>query len=358
MNLTTKFFGDNVRYRNISLTAHVLITLTEVRDLRGETSGRATNAKWAAQRYLERMLHVVKTFDDPYELAIVTYALTLVGSVDAEEAFNLLDGKMKEAAGMRYWSKQFVAPPKTQIENNRPYILPRLPDLYESINVETTAYGLLVHLSKQAVIQKEIVEWLNTHRLHDGGWSSTQDSVIAFQALIEYSIQSRLRDVTDIDVTIEVPSVAGFEKKLHIGQNNLARLQSYDIQNAYGPVIVKAQGSGLAIVQLDVEYNVDWPHLQIEPPVRSFDLNVYMTAYGRNSSHLVYRSCQRWILTSESSSSGMAVLEVTIPTGYLIQQQELDIYVRSGIVRNLQEARYQERKVAFYFDYVSIYFTE
>jgi hypothetical protein len=193
---------------------------------------------------------------------------------------------------------------------------------------------------------------LNTHRLHTGGWSSTQDSIIAFQALIEYSIQSRLRDVTDIDITIEVPSQSGFEKKLNIGQENLAQLQAYEIPNAYGPVIIKAQGSGLAIIQLDVQYNVDWPHLQIQPPVRAFDLNVQMQAYGRNSSHLVFRSCQRWHYTKESYTSGMAVLEVTIPTGYLIQQQELDVYVKSGQVRNLQEARFTERKVAFYFDYL------
>jgi len=160
--------------------------------------------------------------------------------------------------------------------------------------------------------------------------------------------------VTDIDVTIEAPSTVGFEKKLHIGQGNLAKLQAFDIDNAYGPVIVKAQGSGLALIQLDIEYNVDWPHLQIQPPVRAFELDVQMSAYGRNSSHLQFRSCQRWILTRESHSSGMAVVEVTIPTGYLIQQQELDSYVRSGHVRNLQEARYQERKVTFYFDYLDV----
>lgn len=355
MNLSTKSFGDNVRYRNISLTAHVLITLSEVKDLRGEVSGKVSTAKWSAVRYLERMLHIVKSSTDPYELSIVTYALTLANSVDAEEAFNLLDEKMKDVSGMKYWSKENVPPPQTQIENNRPYILPRLPDTFESVNVETTAYALLVHIAKQGVIQQEIVEWLNSHRLHTGGWSSTQDSVVAFQALIEYSIKSRLRDVTDIDVTIEVPSNITFEKRLRIGQQNLAQLQAYEITNAYGPVIVKAQGSGLALIQLDVEYNVDWPHLQIQPPVRAFDLTVQMHAYGRNSSHLVFRSCQRWVLERESTSSGMAVLDVTIPTGYLIQQQELDIYVRSGQVRNLQEARYRERKVSFYFDYVSLH---
>lgn len=48
----------------------------------------------------------------------------------------------------------------------------------------------------------------------------------------------------------------------------------------------------------------------------------------------------------------MAVLDVTIPTGYWIQQQKLDAYILSRRVRNLQRARYQHNKVLFYFDYV------
>lgn len=51
----------------------------------------------------------------------------------------------------------------------------------------------------------------------------------------------------------------------------------------------------------------------------------------------------------------MAVLDVTIPTGYWIQQQKLDAYILSRRVRNLQRARYQEKKVLFYFDYVSYF---
>ncbi|KAI1297215.1 Antigen -like protein [Halotydeus destructor] len=352
MDLTTKMFGDNVQYRNISLTAHVLITLTEVRDLRGEVVGRASNARYLAQRYLERMLHLIRTHDDPYELSIVTYALTLSNSVDAEEAFNILDSKMREVSGMRYWSKEQVPAPQTQIENNRPYVLPRLPDKFEAVTVETTAYALMVHIAKQAVIQKEIVEFLNTHRQHNGGWSSTQDSIVAFQAVIEYSIQSRLRDVTDIDITIEAPASEGFEEKVNIGQENLSKLQAFEIPNAYGPVIIKAQGSGLAIIQLDVQYNVDWAHLQVPPPVDAFELEVSMQAHGRNKSHIEFRACQRWTNIQESYSSGLAVLEVTIPTGYVIHQHDLDSYVLSGSVRNLHEARYAERKVTFYFAYL------
>lgn len=49
----------------------------------------------------------------------------------------------------------------------------------------------------------------------------------------------------------------------------------------------------------------------------------------------------------------MAVLDVAIPTGYIIQQQNLDAYILSRQVRNLRRARFQESKVLFYFDYVS-----
>lgn len=56
---------------------------------------------------------------------------------------------------------------------------------------------------------------------------------------------------------------------------------------------------------------------------------------------------------NESIRSGMAVLEVAIPTGYIIQQQRLDSYILSRRVRNLQRAKYNEKKVIFYFDFVS-----
>ena len=55
----------------------------------------------------------------------------------------------------------------------------------------------------------------------------------------------------------------------------------------------------------------------------------------------------------ESERSGMAVLDVTIPTGYIVQQQKLDAYILSKRVRNLQRAKFAEKKVLFYFDFVS-----
>lgn len=57
----------------------------------------------------------------------------------------------------------------------------------------------------------------------------------------------------------------------------------------------------------------------------------------------------------ETIRSGMAVLDVTVPTGYIIQQQKLDSYILSRRVRNLQRAMFSQKKVSFYFDFVSFF---
>lgn len=121
---------------------------------------------------------------------------------------------------------------------------------------------------------------------------------------------------------------------------------------------------------MSVQYSVDIAEFQTKPPVNAFDLSTKTVFYGRNQSHIQYTSCQRyeqklfywciykfipfrWNNLNESIRSGMAVLDVTIPTGYWIQQQKLDAYVISKRVRNLQRAKFNDKKVLFYFDYVS-----
>ena len=61
----------------------------------------------------------------------------------------------------------------------------------------------------------------------------------------------------------------------------------------------------------------------------------------------------RWIYTERSYTSGLAVLEVDIPTGYVVMNDTLRDYVRSGITPNLKRAEFYSRKVVFYFNYVS-----
>lgn len=83
-----------------------------------------------------------------------------------------------------YWGKEAVPLPPVKRENQKPFSLPRLPYTYDSSNIETTAYGLLVYVSRQELMIDAIVKWLNTQRLTDGGWASTQVRLLVCSSIV------------------------------------------------------------------------------------------------------------------------------------------------------------------------------
>ncbi|KAK0087516.1 hypothetical protein PV326_005160 [Microctonus aethiopoides] len=344
--------NDRVRNKNISLTAHVLITLVKVRDIAGELGTRVALSSKKAVKWLEINLNLLEKRGTPYEIAITAYALLEAKSSSAEYAFSILAKHTRREGDFIYWGREAVPIPPTKLENQKPFSLPRLPYRFDSENIETTAYALLVNIAQQQVDTLSIVRWLNSQRLTDGGWASTQDTAWAMKALMEYTVRSRIRDVSHLKVVIEPTALAGQTKTFHINNKNIAKLQTLEIPRAWGTVKVQASGAGFAILQMSVQYNVDIKKFQTQPPVKAFDLIVKPNFYGRNQSHIRYESCQSWTNINESSRSGMAVLDVAIPTGYIIQQQTLDKYILSRQVKNLQRARFVGEKVLFYFDYL------
>jgi CD109 antigen len=131
------------------------------------------------------------------------------------------------------------------------------------------------------------------------------------KALIEYTIRTRIREVSGITVTVEATALPGHKRILHVTNENLAVLQnievcfviasskmftifSLQIPQAWGTVKVQANGAGYAILQMSVQYNVDIARFQTQPPVKSFHLQSTAHYFGRNQSHITYQSCQRF----------------------------------------------------------------
>lgn len=57
-----------------------------------------------------------------------------------------------------------------------------------------------------------------------------QDSVAAMEALVEYSYRARLRDVTNMYVTIEHSANPNFSVNVHLDNTfNLASMRSFDV---------------------------------------------------------------------------------------------------------------------------------
>lgn len=346
------------RFDNIPLTAFVLVTLCEVIDLEGEVRVKASSAKTRATRYLEKRLHIV---NDPFDLALVTYALTLAGSVEQDAAFIKLDAIKYEQEGKVYWAEEILPLTEFVFENQRPYVQPRLPFRNDALNVEATAYGLLVYIAKEGIaqIQENIVRWLNTMRTTHGGFISTQDTIVAMQALADYSFRARLRDVTDMRVRVQFSATGDFEETVEVREDNLSEMHVIQVPEGrvWGHADVLATGSGLALLQMDLTYSIDQKQLFILPAQRSFDLRVNARYYGRNSSFIEINACQRWILQNESESSGVAVFEMDVPSGYSQYKPILYKLVQSRTVPNLRRMYLTDEKVYAFFDHLDYSYT-
>lgn len=163
-------------------------------------------------------------------------------------------------------------------------------------------------------------------------------------------MRHRIREVTSLTLHVEATSNPQLQKTMFITEDNLATPQFVDIPNAWGTVKIQARGAGYAIAQLSLQYNVDVNRFVTQPPVRSFSLVPRLSFSGRNNSHITYDICSSWVNQRESNTSGMAVLDVAVPTGYHMQQQVLDEYILSRRVRSLRRAKFLDHKVVFYFD--------
>ena len=75
------------------------------------------------------------------------------------------------------------------------------------------------------MIQEQIVNWLNSMRLGDTGFISNVDTIIALQALVTFSYNSRIKDITDLDVELNFPA-SNLTENLHFkGDSHLERPQ-------------------------------------------------------------------------------------------------------------------------------------
>ncbi|NXU49474.1 CO4 protein, partial [Turnix velox] len=122
-----------------------------------------------------------------YSTAITAYALTLVQSNSEEAQFvkeKLRGCSVFDAAKQqRYWGNG-----------------------NDAISVETTAYALLqTLLLKDVEYTKPIATWLTERRNYGGGYCSTQDTVVALEAMSAYSIQTQNTVSSNLTVKLGTP---------------------------------------------------------------------------------------------------------------------------------------------------------
>ncbi|NXL38120.1 CO4 protein, partial [Glaucidium brasilianum] len=167
---------------DLALTAFVTIALQQTLQL--YQSPDVVQVIRGAMVYMKNQL---SRNTNCYSAAITAYALTLVQSDNDEAQFvkeKLRGCSVFDAAKQqRYWGNG-----------------------NDAVSVETTAYALLqTLLLNDKEYARPIATWLTERRNYGGGYCSTQDTVVALEALSAYSIQTLNTDFTNLTVKLGTP---------------------------------------------------------------------------------------------------------------------------------------------------------
>ena len=355
-NYTRDWDGRMIQL-NMSLTAQCIIALKANSDIRGNAAKIISNAINKGRLYLE--LHLPK-ITDAFELSIVTYALHVTNSPIKDIAFQRLNNtKFKNDYGV-YWSN--VEIPRMRIywpsKNPRQNWKPESNN--EGLAVAATAYALLTHLNRAEKYNKyEIMTWLQTQRNYLGGMSSTYDSLTAQKALVLYAISTG-DAIQNYNMNINFTSSSSADLVTNyrsINDSNIIDLQTYEINNVWGNILVDGQGTGFALIQMRVRYNVEYPWQIRKAPYEAFNISLQTRLHGRNFSHIEYNVCLNWVPQNakilNSNRSGHAQFELQIPTGYRMEERTLKTMI--GVVRNLGDGENAPGpQLNFLFDYLDL----
>ncbi|NXA40224.1 CD109 protein, partial [Eudromia elegans] len=282
----------------VALTAYIMSSLLEFPDKQHiDVIRRAAN-------FLEDKLE--EGISDNYTLALVTYALSWAKSTKAKEALNILNQRAEHQDQFRFW----ITPASEISDSWQP----------QAIDIELEAYALLSHFHQNRLAEGiPVMKWLSQQRNHHGGFSSTQDTVVALQALSLFaSITATSK--TEIDVTVTAPTLKTPEI-FSIDTQNRFLLQTKELAPVQPmTVTVSADGIGFAIFQLNVIYNTKHTDQRLKSVQNqdAFDLNVDVKDNKDDINHLTVNVCTRYLASGAASGSGMALMEVGLLNGFSV----------------------------------------
>uniref|UniRef100_A0A673XI82 Alpha-2-macroglobulin-like n=1 Tax=Salmo trutta TaxID=8032 RepID=A0A673XI82_SALTR len=190
-----------------------------------------------------------------YATALLAYTFTLAGDMETRaRLLQHLDTISFQEGGLLHWSQSSS-------------------ETSPSLEVEISSYVLLASLSASSRSTSDlgyasrIVRWLVRQQNAYGGFSSTQDTVVALQALALYSTRVFSRGGAS---TVTVRSPSGERCLFHVNQNNKLLYQERALQDTEGKYSVEVKGSACASVQVVLHYNVP-------TPTRSTTLSIQVT---------------------------------------------------------------------------------
>ncbi|XP_055917646.1 CD109 antigen isoform X5 [Eupeodes corollae] len=280
---------------SIGLSAYVLLAFLE----NVESADKYKDVIEKGLSYLEKEL---ATSEDQYSLAIAGSALLLGKRIEsAEKIFAKLNSLAKEDGDRKWWSKTVVS--------DKSWYGP------VSVDVEMTAYIVLAMLKKgdaESVLPS--IKWLVSQRNSNGGFASTQDTVIGLEALTSFAQKSGSgTGQMKIDFTAGKDDSGTIE----VTPETSLILQTHVLPKTVKEVEISAKGSGSSLAQVSYRFNIaekdSKPRFNVMPVVKKLE-----------NDQLNLMVCTEFVPLGDEKVSNMAVMEISLPSGYTADSDSFD----------------------------------
>lgn len=269
----------------------------------------------------------VINLNNTYTTALMAYVFTLAGDMETRaHLLQHLDKVAVRQGGFLYWSQ-------TATETSA------------SLSVEISSYVMMAKLSASPTAEdlgytSSIVRWLAGQQNYYGGFSSTQDTVVALQALALYS-SLVFSPGGSSAVTVQGPSD---QLTFAVNPDNKLLYQEKMLRDVRGKYSVEVKGTACAAVQLSVHFNIPTPadvttlSVEVKPEV-----NCASTAQ-RPKLTLKLKS----LYTGKESSSNMVILDIKMLSGFVPDPESLKSLKLALLVDRVEQKE----------DHVLVYFQE
>ncbi|XP_063596628.1 alpha-2-macroglobulin-like [Penaeus indicus] len=259
---------------------------------------------------------------DPYGLALKAYALALAQHASSKKVLQELIDLATMEENIMHWD------------------LPK--GRSNALVVETAGYAILAMMAQNpeeyTLSARKVVKWLTTKRNGYGGFYSTQDTVVALQAL---SVYETLTQKGPLDVTVTI-TATDFSRSITVNEDNKLLQQLVNLPVVPTPVDITVKGQGCTVIQTVLRYNIINP-----APTDSFSVRV--SAANEPDSgckRMRLYVCAEYLLPD--GESNMAVIEVGLVSGYILEESDQEAVAQMS--SNVKRYEVDGPKVSFYIE--------
>ncbi|KAM6292658.1 alpha-2-macroglobulin-like protein 1 [Porphyrio hochstetteri] len=283
---------------------------------------RSDPVVWKALKCIKDLVNADIGSSNLYSLALAANAFAVAGDKALrQKILRRLDKAAIISDDQIFWSQQS----KEKEDSLYWYRAP-------SVDVELTSTILMAHLSKSSLsldeIRKasQIVSWLTKQQNPYGGFASTQDTVVALEALALYATKTFSKYDLDLQASL---SSEGFSQNIRVDNTNRLLLQTVELPAVDQDYIVHVQGHGCLFLQAVLRYHI--------PPQRSdvtFAVSVQTECTTPDATQFPVTIHARY--TGNRVSTNMVLIQVELLSGYSPVAGSLEELKKMPLVKKVE----------------------